>query len=288
MPSWRDVVPERWLKARHLEGRAFTVTIVKVTLEPVYDRAEHKNKMRLAAHLAKTPKLLLLTKTNLETLEQISGSEDYDLWAGLKVQLSPKTTKVGDTIVIASLAVAQAQVTGANTPLHGQMHGQVHGLDSDVDFEGKLHGQPVHGLPQDIALDGAEEEVQQPGEHYEKSTEPDRTDGPNPVQQEALFFSITDLQDRVKQLHNESDGPMTHQQHAFIMRQLGTLTGKDALTIVSMLCGRAVDANNPAGEKVGRYLYDLIREGSPLPIESAALLDFVKHYVPSAKTKEKK
>lgn len=314
MPSWKDDYPEKYLKASHLQNRDVVITIEKVSKVEIFDRQTNKPAKRYAAHFPGKDLLLLLNKTNLQKLQDITQTDQWDQWKNIRVVLSPKSTRLGDTIVISRAQQAQAQVDGRNTQMHGQQAAAaeqtglfdarpassaarpadagswreeepVRGADTADESHASMRGvNTVHGPDEDEDFmgedDAPEQEVEQRGEHYDKSAEPGLQ-----ISADALFFSITDLQAKCKDLHNESTAPMSDQQHAFVVRNLTAFTGKDALTIMSMLIGRPVTDANHAGEKVGKYLYDLFREGGPFPGETATLKDFARDYLPKNKTR---
>ncbi len=95
-----ELYPDKWLKARHLEGRSVTVKIAGVSVEEL--RLPDGSK-KIAAILAfpKTEKRLILNKTMCQALIQATGTERLGEWAGRSITLSPATAPNGkDTILI--------------------------------------------------------------------------------------------------------------------------------------------------------------------------------------------
>ena len=84
-----DLYPERWLKARHLEGRAVVVKIASVSVEEL--RLPDGSK-KIAAILAfpRTEKRLILNKTMCQAMIAVTGTER---WAsgGHSITLAPTT-----------------------------------------------------------------------------------------------------------------------------------------------------------------------------------------------------
>lgn len=274
MPSYKDFFPDKWLTSDHLKGKVVTITISKVTVEQMYNSLTRQNEGRLAASFVGRAIMLPLNKTQVKAMEAITGTDDYERWRDVRVTLAPARAHNGKgTIVIAAAPPAQAKPVAAapqDTLVHGRdeptlVHGRpVPALEPEVDFT------PVHGPQDDGDYDPEEEE--RPVEADPKSGGAD----PEPGAEDAddLFFSPSDLQNKVRSLHVASTEPMTLQQHTYITRILHDFCGKPAEMILSELIGRAVDTANPAGASVGRYLYDLLRNEGPLPHETSALRDY--------------
>ncbi len=95
-----ELYPDRWLKARHLGGKAVTVKIADVSVEEL--RMPDGSK-KVAAILAfpKTDKRLILNRTMCKALIELTGTERLGEWAGATVTLSPATAPNGkETILI--------------------------------------------------------------------------------------------------------------------------------------------------------------------------------------------
>jgi hypothetical protein len=95
-----ELYPDRWLKARHLQGRAVVVKIAGVSMEEL--RMPDGSK-KIAAILAfpKTDKRLILNKTMCQALISITHTERLGEWPGHSITLAPATAPNGkDTILI--------------------------------------------------------------------------------------------------------------------------------------------------------------------------------------------
>lgn len=296
MPSYKELYPDKWLTSEHLKGQVVTITISRVTLEPMYDSQTRRNENRLAASFKGRPIMLPLNKTNLKTLEKITGTDDYDQWVDVRVTLTPARAPNGKgTIVIGKAAPAPAPVHGPAQP--APVHGRAE--------EAPVHGRPVHGLPPDPNevrdLDAPDDELvhgllepedegdYDPGEE-EPSAEPDPKSvvaDPKPSQQngdgDTLFYSPADFQNLVKEAHAASTEPMTEAQHKYVARILGTMTGLPGETVLSELVGREVTLENPAGDQVGRLLYEVMRPGGGPIEQTEALREFGRRLHPPSK-----
>ena len=95
-----ELYPDKWLKARHLAGKAVTVKIAGVSVEEL--RMPDGSK-KIAAILAfpKTEKRLILNRTMCKALIAITNTERLGEWTGHSVTLAPATAPNGkDTILI--------------------------------------------------------------------------------------------------------------------------------------------------------------------------------------------
>jgi hypothetical protein len=83
-----ELYPDRWLKARHLQGRAVTVKIAGVSVEEL--RLPDGSK-KIAAVLAfeRATKRLILNKTMCQALIAITKTERLGEWAGHSITLAP-------------------------------------------------------------------------------------------------------------------------------------------------------------------------------------------------------
>jgi len=95
-----ELYPDRWLKARHLGGKAVTVKIAGVSVEEL--RLPDGSK-KIAAILAfpRTDKRLILNKTMCQAMIAVTGTERLGEWTGHSITLSPAIAPNGkDTIKI--------------------------------------------------------------------------------------------------------------------------------------------------------------------------------------------
>ena len=76
-----DIFPSKYLRAADLDGREPVVTIDRATLETLGDER------KVVVYFKGKDKGLVLNKTNFNAIEEISGEDDTDNWAGTKVKL---------------------------------------------------------------------------------------------------------------------------------------------------------------------------------------------------------
>jgi len=88
MPSYRDLWPDKWLKAEHLQGRRPTVAVETVVVERLHSPQTRKAEPRLVASFYGKSLRLILNKTQAQALAAITGTEDYTAWPGHQVVLS--------------------------------------------------------------------------------------------------------------------------------------------------------------------------------------------------------
>jgi hypothetical protein len=99
MPHWKKLMDAKdMLYAFDLDGRDVTVTITRVIGGELTGEQGRKTKKPIA-HLAGTPKKLALNATNCTTIEQLTGTSDYEKWVGVRVTLFPTTTNFGGKTV---------------------------------------------------------------------------------------------------------------------------------------------------------------------------------------------
>lgn len=96
MGSWKTHFGV-FLKTEDLQGRPARVVIEGVTLEDVGQDAKKEKKL-VATFIGKN-KALVLNKTKCEALEHITGTDDYEEWAGTAIMLVPGKTKFGGKVV---------------------------------------------------------------------------------------------------------------------------------------------------------------------------------------------
>lgn len=99
MPHWKKLMdPKDMLFAYDLDGRDVTVTISHITGGELTGEQGRKTKKPIA-HIAGKPKKLALNNTNCQTIEQLTGTSDYEKWRGVRVTLFPTTTNFGGKTV---------------------------------------------------------------------------------------------------------------------------------------------------------------------------------------------
>ncbi len=84
MPSYKSAFGS-FLKQEDLAGKEVKVVVSEVALEDVKDG--DRTEKRLVMHFARTEKALILNRTNCESMESITGTEDYGAWVGHAVVL---------------------------------------------------------------------------------------------------------------------------------------------------------------------------------------------------------
>ena len=92
MPSYKTAFGS-YIKAEDLGGRAVRITIERVELEDIKGN-DGKTERKLVVHFAGKDKGLVLNRTNADSLNEIFGTDDYDMWSG-PVVLFPDTTTFG-------------------------------------------------------------------------------------------------------------------------------------------------------------------------------------------------
>lgn len=99
MPHWKKLMdPKDMLYAYDLDGRDVTVEISRVVGGELTGEQGRKTKKPIA-HIAGKTKKLALNNTNCATIEQLTGTADYEKWAGVRVTLFPTTTSFGGKTV---------------------------------------------------------------------------------------------------------------------------------------------------------------------------------------------
>lgn len=105
MPSIKDLWPDKWLKAEHLQGKKPIVTIQTVTVEKLFNPRSKQHEPRLILSFYKKELRLPLNKTQAEALAAITGTDDYMLWHGHQCVISAGRAPNGSaTIVISPVA----------------------------------------------------------------------------------------------------------------------------------------------------------------------------------------
>jgi len=88
MPSWKTAFGST-LKTEDLQGRPVRAVVESVDFEEIGQEKERK----LVMHLVGKDKTLVMNKTKAEAMEAITGTDDYEQWAGHQIVLAPGTTK---------------------------------------------------------------------------------------------------------------------------------------------------------------------------------------------------
>lgn len=91
MPSYKTAFPSKYIKAEDVGARP-VATIATVDVEDI--GAGQNKESKLVVHFEEASlKPLVLNKINSDTIAEIAGSEDYDLWPGTKIQLFGSKTE---------------------------------------------------------------------------------------------------------------------------------------------------------------------------------------------------
>jgi len=98
----------KYLSPSDLQGRAVRVTIEKVTLEEMYNRAENKKEKQAVLWFAGKQKGLIINRTRLAQLVGIFGTDESDRYHGQQVILTPSKQAGKDTIHIHAAPVEAA------------------------------------------------------------------------------------------------------------------------------------------------------------------------------------
>jgi hypothetical protein len=96
---WKKLMdPKEFLFAHDLEGRDVTVEFTNVIGGELEGEKGRKTKKPIAMIKVKPgnpPKKLALNATNCKTIQQLTGSDQVEDWAGVRVTLFPTTTQFG-------------------------------------------------------------------------------------------------------------------------------------------------------------------------------------------------
>ena len=84
-----QLYPDKWLSAKHLQGRSVVVAIEAATVEQLFNPRTKQNEPKFVIAFHKKQLRLVLNKTQAQALADITGSDDSDEWKGHLVTLSP-------------------------------------------------------------------------------------------------------------------------------------------------------------------------------------------------------
>ena len=98
MPHWKKLINPDYLGAYSLDpGKDSILTIKSIDREMITGTGGKKEECPVC-HWMESEKPMILNTTNLKTIAKMYGN-DYDLWAGKRVQIYATTTKFGgDTV----------------------------------------------------------------------------------------------------------------------------------------------------------------------------------------------
>ncbi len=101
MPSLKDLWPDKWLRAEHLQGKRPTVAIEAATVEELYNPRSKKHEPKLIVRFYGKSLRLICNKTQATSLATICKDDDYIAWVGHRVVLSTGRAPNGaDTILL--------------------------------------------------------------------------------------------------------------------------------------------------------------------------------------------
>jgi hypothetical protein len=96
-----QLYPDKWLAAKHLQGRSVTVAITAATVEQLFNPRTKSNEPKFILQFHGKQLRLVLNKTQAHALATITGSDDSDEWKGHLVTLSPSIApNKAETILI--------------------------------------------------------------------------------------------------------------------------------------------------------------------------------------------
>lgn len=109
MPSYKELFPDKWLKAEVINGYRPRVIIEDVTIEPLYNPRAKKHEQKLVVKFHKKDLRLVCNKTQATALATICKTDDFARWQGHEVVLSTGKAPNGmDTILISPVPDSQA------------------------------------------------------------------------------------------------------------------------------------------------------------------------------------
>lgn len=137
--SYADLYPSKYLKAKHLNGKSYVLTIESTSVEKVR-QFDGSYAWKVILHLYETNKLFILNKTQCKAMVELTGSEQFDKWVGHRINLSPKQAPNGKpTIGISKASTLPAQ---PKSPRQAETHTpKVDLIPVPVHQNGQLHGQ---------------------------------------------------------------------------------------------------------------------------------------------------
>lgn len=117
MPSYKELFPDRWLKAEVINGHRPRVIIEAVTIEQLYNPRAKKHEPKLVVKFHKKDLRLVCNKTQATALATICKTDDFSKWPGFEVVLSTGKAPNGmDTILISPVPDAPPPPKPAAAP----------------------------------------------------------------------------------------------------------------------------------------------------------------------------
>jgi hypothetical protein len=93
-----DVFPSRFWKAGDLNGEPLVV-IIEGTVRETLKTPDGREEVKAVLYFTGSKKCLPLNVTNWDSVVEICGSEDSDMWPGHKLELYPTKTQMGGRTV---------------------------------------------------------------------------------------------------------------------------------------------------------------------------------------------
>jgi hypothetical protein len=119
----------KYLRASDVVGKQYDATISHVTIERMRD-----NKEKAVAYFEGQDRGIPLNKTKCDLLAKMSGSDDTDDWAGLKINISEGETSFGaDTVACIEFKPAHSRKP-KNNGAPTDAHVPAEALDDEIPF----------------------------------------------------------------------------------------------------------------------------------------------------------
>lgn len=97
-----QLYPDKWLSAKHLQGRTVTVTVESAAVEHLFNPRTKRNEPKFVLGFYKKSLRLVLNKTQAQALVAITGQDDSDDWKGHQISLSPSIAPNGAATITIS------------------------------------------------------------------------------------------------------------------------------------------------------------------------------------------
>jgi len=113
-----ELFPSKYIKAADLNGKSYTFKIATMRLEEMRDQND-KTVKKAVLYFEGPRKGLILNRTIADTIVDISGHEEIDLWPGCEVTLYPTSVQAfGKThqVVRVRRPDVQQPAGGGNAP----------------------------------------------------------------------------------------------------------------------------------------------------------------------------
>ena len=88
-----------YLSPAHID-KPYTVTIGGVVIKPVYNAQLNRDIDSIVIHFSDAKRSLKANKTHVESIWEITGTDDYTKWTGTRITLSKEPAKRGGKFTI--------------------------------------------------------------------------------------------------------------------------------------------------------------------------------------------